>query len=202
MKGSEEIAKLKSEAKILKAELQFHRQHPSAMAQQLMHQQSQGNNHVRTFSSGSGSGNTKPPSPARTIMSTLLRHHSTSAIDQQSNSQLAQAAQAASAATGLQGQSTSIALDQTPLQRVETGASEQRWIHRLKEMERRLKAEREARLLDRRGARQRLEERSAENEELRMMLEREKRREREGSVVESSGSGAEDEYFDRRGEGL
>jgi hypothetical protein len=35
-----------------------------------------------------------------------------------------------------------------------------------------------------------------------MMLEREKRREREGSVVESSGSGAEDEYFDRRGEGL
>jgi hypothetical protein len=196
MKGSEEIAKLKSEAKILKAELKFHRQHPSAMAQQLMHQQSNGN-HIRTLSSGSGgaaSGSIKPPSPARTIMSTLLRHHSTSAIDQQS--QLAQAAQAASAATGLQGQSQSIALDQTPLQRVETGASEQRWIHRLKEMERRLKAEREARLLDRRGARQRLEERSAENEELRMMLEKEKRRE---SVVESV-SGAEDEYFDRRGE--
>lgn len=204
-KGSEEIAKLKSEAKILKAELKFHRQHPSAMAQQLMHQQSQGgNNHIRTFSSGSASG-TKPPSPARTIMSTLLRHHSTSAIDQQS--QLAQAAQAASAATGLQGQSTSIALDQTPLQRVETGASEQRWLHRLKEMERRLKAEREARLLDRRGARQRLEERSAENEELRMMLEREKRRDGTGNSVlesemESSGSGAEDEYFDRRGEGV
>ena len=203
MKGSEEIAKLKSEAKILKAELQFYRQHPSAMAQQLMHQQgtntNNNNNHIRTFSSGSASG-TKPPSPARTIMSTLLRHHSTSALDQQSQSQLAQAAQAASAATGLQGQSQSIALDQTPLQRVETGASEQRWIHRLKEMERRLKAEREARLLDRRGARQRLEERSAENEELRMMLEREKRRE---SVVESeSGSGAEDEYFDRRGEGV
>ena len=56
-------------------------------------------------------------------------------------------------------------------------------------MERRLKAEREARLLDRRGARQRLEERSAENEELRMMLERE--RGREGSVVESVG-GAEE----------
>jgi uncharacterized membrane protein YgcG len=136
-------------------------------------------------------------------MSTLLRHHSTSAIDQ--HSQLAQAAHAASAATGLQGQSTSIALDQTPLQRVETGASEQRWIHRLKEMERRLKAEREARLLDRRGARQRLEERSAENEELRMMLEREKRRESYGGGGavggggDESGSGAEDEFFDRRG---
>lgn len=194
MKGSEEIAKLKSEAKLLKAELKFHRQHPSAMAQQLMYQQ-QGT-HNRTFSSGSG-GATKPPSPARTIMSTLLRHHSTSAVHDQT-SHIAQAAQAASAATGLQGQSQSIALDQTPFttqpQRVSSGAStiadpsgaasEQRWIHRLKEMERRLKAEREARLLDRRGARQRLEERSAENEELRRMLEREDRDRRE-SVVES-----------------
>lgn len=188
MKGTEEIAKLKSEVKILKAELKFHRQHPSAMAQQLMHQQSQGD-HVRTMSSGSGG--TKPPSPARAIMSTLLRHHSTSAADQTSH--IAQAAQAVSAASGLQGQSTSIPLDNNaPLQRVDTSNSinEQRWIHRLKEMERRLKAEREARLLDRRGARQRLEERSAENEELRMMLEREKRRE---SVVESV-EGAEEEY--------
>lgn len=197
MKGSEEIAKLKSEAKLLKAELKFHRQHPSAMAQQLMHQQSQTFNHHRTLSGGSANGsaaaNTKPPSPARTIMSTLLRHHSTSAVEQQSH--IAQAAQAASAASGLPGHSQSIALDQTPIQRhpEPTGPSEQRWIHRLKEMERRLKAEREARLLDRRGARQRLEERSAENEELRMMLEREKRRE---SVVESV-SGAEEDYDGR-----
>jgi chromosome segregation ATPase len=198
MKGTEEIAKLKSEVKILKAELKFHRQHPSAMAQQLMHQQSQGN-HIRTFSGGSGSGpgpsggSIKPPSPARTIMSTLLRHHSTSAIEQTNH--IAQAAQAASAATGLQGQSQSIALDQTPIRRMDSsasndGPSEQRWIHRLKEMERRLKAEREARLLDRRGARQRLEERSAENEELRRMLEKESRR---ASVAESV-EGAESEY--------
>jgi chromosome segregation ATPase len=198
MKGTEEIAKLKSEAKILKAELKFHRQHPSAMAQQLMHQQAQGN-HIRTFSSGSGSGpgpsngSIKPPSPARTIMSTLLRHHSTSAIDQTHH--IAQAAQAASAATGLQGQSQSIALDQTPIQRMDSSASnsgEQRWMHRLKEMEKRLKAEREARLLDRRGARQRLEERSAENEELRRMLEKESRR---ASVAESvEGAEEESEY--------
>ncbi|KAI9678404.1 MAG: Anucleate primary sterigmata protein B [Trizodia sp. TS-e1964] len=52
--------------------------------------------------------------------------------------------------------------------------SEQKWIQRLRELERRLKAEREARLLDRSGARKRLEERSAENEELRLALEREK----------------------------
>ncbi|EAS36703.3 anucleate primary sterigmata protein B [Coccidioides immitis RS] len=52
--------------------------------------------------------------------------------------------------------------------------TEEKWIHRLRELERRLKAEREARLLDRSGARKRLEERSAENEELRAALERER----------------------------
>jgi hypothetical protein len=51
--------------------------------------------------------------------------------------------------------------------------SEQRWVHRLKELERRLKAEREARLLDRSGARKRIEESEAEKESLRLQLERE-----------------------------
>lgn len=206
IKGTEEIARLKSEVKVLKAELKFHRQHPSAMAQQLMHQQSQ--SHHRTLSGGSGStgGGIKPPSPARTIMSTLLRHHSTSAVEQTSH--IAQAANAVSAASGLQGQSQSIALDQAPA--VQRGgssdqaqigdngnASEQRWIHRLKEMERRLKAEREARLLDRRGARQRLEEGKAQNEELKMMLEREKRR--ESVVAESFDEGVGEEDYDAGG---
>ena len=52
--------------------------------------------------------------------------------------------------------------------------SQQRWVHRLRELERRLKAEREARLQDRSGARKRLEEGRAENEALRLELEREK----------------------------
>ncbi|OJJ43365.1 hypothetical protein ASPZODRAFT_146079 [Penicilliopsis zonata CBS 506.65] len=53
----------------------------------------------------------------------------------------------------------------------------QKWIHRLHELEKRLKAEREGRLLDRTGARKRLEERDAENQRLRAQLvrEREKR---------------------------
>ncbi|OBT67406.1 hypothetical protein VE03_03134, partial [Pseudogymnoascus sp. 23342-1-I1] len=46
------------------------------------------------------------------------------------------------------------------------------WIFRLKELERRLKAEREARLLDRSGARKRLEEGERRNEELRAEVER------------------------------
>ena len=68
--------------------------------------------------------------------------------------------------------------------------SEQRWVHRLKELERRLKAEREARLLDRRGARQRLEERQMENDELRQQLEHERTRH---EFIEEAGSGAESE---------
>jgi predicted nucleic acid-binding Zn-ribbon protein len=51
-------------------------------------------------------------------------------------------------------------------------AGEQRWIFRLRELERRLKAEREARLLDRSGARKRLEEGEKRNEELKAELER------------------------------
>ncbi|KAI9811828.1 MAG: Anucleate primary sterigmata protein B [Thelocarpon impressellum] len=62
---------------------------------------------------------------------------------------------------------------------LEDDPTEQRWVHRLRELERRLKAEREARLLDRNGARKRLEEGKAENEELRLELEREKVRKAE-----------------------
>lgn len=75
-----------------------------------------------------------------------------------------------------------------------TGASasgEQKWIHRLRELERRLKAEREARLLDRSGARKRLEERDRENDGLRKELEREKeRREHEVAMGEEAATAA------------
>ena len=53
---------------------------------------------------------------------------------------------------------------------------EQRWLHRLKELERRLKAEREARLLDRTAARKRIEESEKGREKLRGELERERTR--------------------------
>ncbi|KAL2836665.1 hypothetical protein BJY01DRAFT_53454 [Aspergillus pseudoustus] len=58
------------------------------------------------------------------------------------------------------------------------------WIKRLHELEKRLKAEREARLLDRNGARKRLEERDAENKRLRAQLERQ--RVRKGISTEMS----------------
>ncbi|QIX01068.1 hypothetical protein AMS68_006585 [Peltaster fructicola] len=163
-KGSEEIGKLKTEVKLLKAELKFHRQHPSAMAQQLIHQHSQMHpEHMRKMSRDSGSF--KPPSPARQIVAQLLRQHSTTTERAPSPSDDAPA------------RSQNIVLSAPQIE-----PSEQRWVHRLKEMERRLKAEREARLLDRKGARQRLEEGRLENEELKLMLERERlRRETDGA---------------------
>ena len=162
-KGTEKIAKLESEVKVLRAELKFHRQHPSAMAQQMVHQHNQNNpEHMRRVSSSAASIKSST-SPARQIMSSLLRHHSTSAVEQ------------------LQERAEDVPAPYQPQPLVvpppaPAHPSEQRWIHRLKELERRLKAEREARLLDRRGARQRLEERQIENDELRQQLEHEKMR--------------------------
>lgn len=177
-KSSEENAKLKNEIKLLKAELKFHRQHPSPLAQQMINQQNQTSpEHARRVSSGSVTGGKSTNSPARQIVAQLLRHHSTSAVEQLQT-------------TGEDGQlrpqagQRPIVLATPPIQ-----PSEQRWAHRLKEMERRLKAEREARLLDRRGARQRLEEGRLENEELRERLEREKIR-RESYVEAGSERGS------------
>lgn len=144
-----EVSKLKNENKMLKAELQFHRQ---------------------TQTQSSESQAQRSPSSSRSanrasVAATLLRHHSTSAVE---------------ALEKQDEQQYSPALQPTSLQ-----PSEQRWTHRLRELERRLKAEREARLLDRSGARKRLEESSAEKEELRMLLEREKGR--RGSVDDLNG---------------
>ncbi|KAJ4365755.1 hypothetical protein N0V83_008375 [Neocucurbitaria cava] len=112
-------------------------------------------------------------SPKRASMAqTLLRAHSASVVEH------------------LQNQSPGHPYPASvPLQ-----PSEQKWIHRLKELERRLKAEREARLLDRSGARKRLEQKVEENADLRAMLEKEReKRDDDGTAsiqrsVSASGS--------------
>ncbi|KAK5113513.1 hypothetical protein LTR62_003382 [Meristemomyces frigidus] len=196
IKSTEEIKKLQSEIKILKTELKFHRQHPSAMAQQMLHQQGfhQGGElspeHARRQSliGGRRDGSSSGASPARAIVAQLLRHHSTSAVEQVQQQTPLQHPDlpegAANAIRTVSGGQQPIVLSTPPIQ-----PSEQRWVHRLKELERRLKAEREARLLDRRGARQRLEEGRLENEELREMLERERVRSGRESFVEVEGEG-------------
>ncbi|KAI9680882.1 MAG: Anucleate primary sterigmata protein B [Caeruleum heppii] len=104
------------------------------------------------------SGNVRVQDVRRGSISTMARHNSASAVEAQERR-------------------SSVAGSEVDADERDGGATtpqDQRWILRLRELERRLKAEREARLLDRHGARKRLEEGRAENEELRMELEREK----------------------------
>ena len=144
----EEVTKLKQEVKILRAEIRFHKSSSAGGAE----------NKGKEAADKKDTGNQL--TPRASMANSLLRHHSSSAIE---------TLQQAPAAANAKG--PSIVLATPPLQ-----PSEQRWIHRLKELERRLKAEREGRLLDRKGARQRLEERDSQLEDLRGMLEREKDR--------------------------
>jgi hypothetical protein len=188
---SEEISKLKNENKLLKAELQFAR--GTSPTRSHSHRGS-----VDSGSSMPGVAIQVPRSPPgvagipprdssnrASMTATLMRHHTTSSIEQSSTSRGDPAFQGnlpgllespTRRSSGIQAPPAHSIIPSQPLQ-----PSEQRWIHRLKELERRLKAEREARLLDRSGARKRLEEGRLENEELRRELERE-REGRRGSL--------------------
>jgi chromosome segregation ATPase len=155
--NNQEVTKLRNENKTLRTEVSTLRAITATT-------------NVVQEASRSASRAGSPSSSKRASMAqTLLRHHSTSAVEGLSNPPDHPYPQAG------------------PLQ-----PSEQKWIHRLKELERRLKAEREARLLDRSGARKRLEQKVEENADLRALLERERdRKESEGGMVEEgSGSGS------------
>lgn len=154
--NSAELNKLRNENKNLRSEVQTLRA-ITTTSQTI----------TETTRSPSRAGS--PSSSKRASMAqTLLRHHSSSAVE------------------AMQSQPDHPYPQAGPLQ-----PSEQKWIHRLKELERRLKAEREARLLDRSGARKRLEQKVEENANLQAMLERERERKGgdDGSIIRS-GSGS------------
>jgi chromosome segregation ATPase len=146
-----EVNKLRTENKNLRTEVQTLRAITSA---------TQAGNDV--IMSRSPSRADSPSSSKRASMAqTLLRAHSASVVEHLSPA-------STPGTPGTPGHPYPAA---GPLQ-----PSEQKWIHRLKELERRLKAEREARLLDRSGARKRLEQKVEENADLRAMLEKERDR--------------------------
>lgn len=147
-----EIAKLRGENRLLKAELQILQKHE-------MHGRVSSRADGRA---GNGSGDRTASTGSRT---TLMRHHSSSEIEGVVDRR---------GSTGHTETAEAVVASMPLVQSQAAEPSQQRWIHRLRELERRLKAEREARLLDRSGARKRLEERQAENEELRQELERER----------------------------
>ncbi|KAI9822383.1 MAG: Anucleate primary sterigmata protein B [Pycnora praestabilis] len=141
--SSPEVKKLRGENRLLKAEI-------NVMQKNELHSRAARSDPRASFSEASSRDATRAAMAA-----TLMRHHSSSAVETLERA----------------GTSNAVPIQSAPIE-----PSQQRWIHRLRELERRLKAEREARLLDRSGARKRLEEGKAENEELRMELERERMR--------------------------
>jgi hypothetical protein len=128
--------------------------------------------------SRSPSRNGSPSSSKRASMAqTLLRSHSASVVEHLQNQPPGHPYPAS-----------------VPLQ-----PSEQKWIHRLKELERRLKAEREARLLDRSGARKRLEQKVEENADLRAALEKERERNEDGTETINRSASASGSHAVRSG---
>ena len=178
-----EIAKLRGENRLLKSELgNIHKQEVYARAASR--------NSSSTRARGLSNGSLAAPAP------TLARTHSSAATLETSPR-----TSSLSASHGQRSPSTSpshnrkpSAASLIPLNIPPPGSSagnrdggygelhanneprEQRWLHRLKELERRLKAEREARLLDRTAARKRIEESEKGREKLRGELERERTR--------------------------
>lgn len=180
---SPEMAKLRGENRLLKAELNLLQSHS----------RSRGPASAAVSAAAVGIGSNSPRSPTRALSldpgadaepGSLIRHHS--AVEKPTPSR----GLSRSATTGIpQPSHSSSTTSTTTLANDGPGAlvqgsrsrhmsadpgSNEKWIQRLHELEKRLKAEREARLLDRSGARRRLEERDAENQRLRAQLERQR----------------------------
>ena len=132
-----ELAKLESENRLLRAELSlYHKKERSP---------SRDSSRTNSFD-------------VRTARASLMRHHSSSAVERLEGRRASQPAP----------------INHAPIQQPPHEPGQEKWLHRLRELEKRLKAEREARLLDRTAARKRLAEGRQENEELRLELQREK----------------------------
>jgi chromosome segregation ATPase len=163
--GQAEIAKLRESNRILKTEVSTLRAAADVRAG------------AYTDQAPSPSVLTGPRSKMsdRSRTSTLSRHQSTSAVETLER-----------AIKSRGGTSSGRAEDKTmgsisPNSRDEDYRPDLRWQVRLQELEYKLKAEREARKLDRSSARQRLEEKDRENAELAAQVQRERSRVRDGS---------------------
>ncbi|KAL8989254.1 MAG: hypothetical protein Q9177_001816, partial [Variospora cf. flavescens] len=154
-----EIAKLRGENRLLKSEIAvFQNKEMRARS----HGSSSSSRELTPLSPQTNNASAPPPS--------LARHHSSSVVEQYSQ-QRASPSRRSSLMPLPIPERTSVTSSEP---------NQSRWTHRLRELERRLKAEREARLLDRTGARKRLEEGMKENEDLKAELERERERRRMG----------------------
>ncbi|KAL4864986.1 hypothetical protein BDV12DRAFT_175390 [Aspergillus spectabilis] len=158
---SPEISKLRGENRLLKAELN------------LLQSHSRSRGAVTSTADMAGS----PRSSTIDVHDRGPLIRAQSAIEPSTSktltrSNIPQPSQASSITTLVEN--TPGAISTRPRPKPSDPANQEVWIKRLHELEKRLKAEREARLIDRSGARKRLEERDAENKRLRAQLERQR----------------------------
>ncbi|CAG8936564.1 unnamed protein product [Penicillium salamii] len=172
--SSPEMSKLRGENRLLKAELNLlqsnSRGHgPASAGPRSPSRASVAESERSLARSGSTVGTERPrPEKGHTRSSTGLPIPSQSSSSTLTNNAGAMVPRTRSSHSGFDGQ-------------------DEKWVHRLHELERRLKSEREGRLLDRSGARKRLEERDAENQRLRDQLTRERtRRGPSGTITDGS----------------
>ncbi|KAL8828003.1 MAG: hypothetical protein Q9191_002840 [Dirinaria sp. TL-2023a] len=164
-----EIAKLRGENRLLKSEI-------AVLQKQDLHART--SRAVSSSSPSSSSPSKQNPSSTAAPAPTLARHFSSSAVESLNPPPLHRSVTLGNVSSNNDHNQHPHhhPLSQIPPQSQPLEPSQQRLILRLRELERRLKAEREARLLDRTAARKRLEEGMEVNEQLRGELERERGR--------------------------
>ncbi|KAJ5971112.1 uncharacterized protein N7479_001030 [Penicillium vulpinum] len=180
-----EISKLRGENRLLKAELN------------LLQPNSRGQGPASAATAAVMASGPRSPSLASTAESerSLGRSTSTAGTERprpekglaRSLTGLPQPSQSSSSST-LANNNAGTMIPRTRSSHSGWDGSDEKWIHRLHELERRLKSEREGRLLDRSGARKRLEERDAENQKLRDQLSRERTRRGPSGTIADGGS--------------
>jgi hypothetical protein len=157
-----EISKLRGENRLLKAELN------------LLQSNSRGQGPAATAAAAVMASGPRSPSLASATSSIAGTERSRAEKSlSRSSTGLPQPSHASSSST-LTNNNAGTMIPRTRSSHSGWDGGDEKWIHRLHELEKRLKSEREGRLLDRSGARKRLEERDAENQKLRDQLNRER----------------------------
>lgn len=165
-----EVAKLRTENRLLKAELNVVKNEQQAAAAV-----SPGLHRSKTMTAASSSATTT----TTTTTERKHRHRHRSERETEIRSEPSERADsnnvvvASAVPTGMLARTTSSASAPPQLSDGQD-VSEKRWILRLRELEKRLKAEREARLLDRSAAKKKVDEARGQREELKAELERER----------------------------
>ena len=202
--SSSEVSKLRGENRLLKAEIN------------LLQSNTRGQGAASSAAAAMMVSGPRSPSLASAVDADrqLARQNSTSGSSDKprserglsrSSSGLPQPTYSSANSTVTNTNSGSMLLRTRSGQQSNWEGGDEKWIHRLHELEKRLKAEREGRLIDRSGARKRLEERDAENQKLRDQLQRERVRRGPSGAIEGGhnrGLTSDENPSSSEGEGL